>query len=162
MCWVRGLRAVLGLRANPLIRPDHICKKRGLLNPKDWALVVRHNDSDIVVPLDRTVDSLGDEHDLILVRRTDVAGLRGAAKPQALQNNNPSGESDDVAPRDSSAHLSLSHSFHLQAPFGAAAAPVSVDCGPHFKLPAMERPTQTSCPSRPASTYHCYRRRLVS
>lgn len=79
-------------------KTDHICKKRGILNAKDWALVVRHNNTDIVVPLDRTVDSLGDEHDLILVRRSDVAGLRGAAQPKNLQNTNPSGECLPIAP----------------------------------------------------------------
>ncbi|KAK4057465.1 Component of a membrane-bound complex containing the Tor2p kinase [Microbotryomycetes sp. JL221] len=67
----------------------HLCRKRGLDNPKDWTLIVRHNRSNIVVPLDRTVDSLGDRHELVLVHRMLVAGSR-SSKPAMLQNTNPS------------------------------------------------------------------------
>ncbi|KAI5478231.1 stress activated MAP kinase interacting protein Sin1 [Pseudohyphozyma bogoriensis] len=76
---------------------DHICKKRGpgFENPKEWSLIVHHNDMDIVVPLDRTVDSLkegdGDSSQtgiiLTLVRRPQVPALKG--KP-SIGNTNPS------------------------------------------------------------------------
>ncbi|GAA5958418.1 hypothetical protein JCM21900_002188 [Sporobolomyces salmonicolor] len=57
---------------------EHICRKRAIENAKDWALIVRLSDGDVVVPLDRTVESLGDQHELVLVPRSQVGtvGLR--------------------------------------------------------------------------------------
>lgn len=74
---------------------DLICKKQGVDNPKDWALVVRHKGGRIVVPLDRHVDSLGSQHDLTLVRRNQVAsqlqrGASGSGHGGALLNIDPS------------------------------------------------------------------------
>lgn len=71
---------------------DHICKKRGIDNPKDWALVVEHDGEEIVVPLDRTVNSLGDRHQLNLVKRSQIASLRGQPRQTNVRTNvNPSG-----------------------------------------------------------------------
>lgn len=75
---------------------DLICKKRGL-ETKDYVFIVKHNNAEIVVPLDRTVDSLGDRtEDLALVKRSEVASLKsapvGKTRTVQLQNTNPSGE----------------------------------------------------------------------
>ncbi|KAM0786837.1 hypothetical protein ACM66B_002265 [Microbotryomycetes sp. NB124-2] len=67
----------------------YICRKRGLENVKDWALIVKHNRNSILVPLDRHVDSLGGKNELVVVPRTSVAGAR-SLKPTVLQNTNPS------------------------------------------------------------------------
>ncbi|KAL8283256.1 hypothetical protein RQP46_006034 [Phenoliferia psychrophenolica] len=70
---------------------DHLCKKRGLDNPKDWALVVEHDGVEIVVPLDRTVNSLGDRHNLNLVKRSQIPSLRGQSRQATVRTNvNPS------------------------------------------------------------------------
>lgn len=73
------------------MRVDYICRKRNLGNAESWALIVRLSDGDIVVPLDRTVESLGDQHEVVLVARSQVGtvGLRQRRNPQ---NIDPSGE----------------------------------------------------------------------
>ncbi|PWZ00991.1 hypothetical protein BCV70DRAFT_159603 [Testicularia cyperi] len=55
---------------------EMICRKRHLSNVDEWALVV--TDKSIVVPLDRTVESLQGNHDLALVRRSTLGALGGA------------------------------------------------------------------------------------
>ncbi|KAK4701076.1 target of rapamycin complex 2 subunit MAPKAP1/AVO1, partial [Phenoliferia sp. Uapishka_3] len=71
---------------------DHICRKRGIENPKDWALVVENNGQEIVVPLDRTVNSLGDRHDLTLVKRSQISSFRDQSRSAHVRTNvNPSG-----------------------------------------------------------------------
>ena len=52
---------------------EMICRKRHLSNVEDWALIVP--DKSIVVPLDRTVESLQGNHDLALVRRSSLGAL---------------------------------------------------------------------------------------
>ncbi|GAA5943805.1 Avo1p [Sporobolomyces koalae] len=49
-----------------------ICNKCSLGSSSDWALIVRLSDGDIVVPIDRTVESLGDQHELHLVARNQI------------------------------------------------------------------------------------------
>lgn len=46
---------------------EHICRKRKLDNPKDWALLA--DDLKILVPLDRTVASLEGNAQLVLIQR---------------------------------------------------------------------------------------------
>ena len=71
------------------------CKKKSLENPKEWILVVP--DRGIVVPLDRTVESLQGTHQLALQRRgimpNNAAATSSAREKRAgLQNTNPNGE----------------------------------------------------------------------
>ncbi|KAH8118678.1 SIN1-domain-containing protein [Phellopilus nigrolimitatus] len=49
---------------------EHICRKRKLENPKDWALL--SDDFKILVPLDRTVASLEGNSQLVLVQRVSL------------------------------------------------------------------------------------------
>lgn len=65
---------------------ETICKRRELGSPEKWALVVP--EKDIVVPLDRTVESLQGNYDLALVRRQDL-GLQhsGAFTTQSTNPN---------------------------------------------------------------------------
>lgn len=65
---------------------DLICKKRRLANPDEWAFVVP--DDNIVVPLDRTVESLQGSHDLVLVKRSTLGAL-GGQDVLASQSTNP-------------------------------------------------------------------------
>lgn len=65
---------------------DLICKKRRLANPDEWAFVVP--DQSIVVPLDRTVESLQGSHDLALVKRSTL-GAQGGQAVLASQSTNP-------------------------------------------------------------------------
>ncbi|CAO1621588.1 unnamed protein product [Jaminaea pallidilutea] len=76
-----------------------VCRKRNLGSPDDWALVVAAADdvrspalptaaSRIVVPLDRTVESLQGSHDLVLVRRSTL-GAQGVTSALAGQSTNP-------------------------------------------------------------------------
>lgn len=66
-----------------------ICRKRQLAHADEWALVVP--DKDIVVPLDRTVESLQGNHDLALVRRSTL-GAQGGAGALTGQSTNPNGK----------------------------------------------------------------------
>jgi hypothetical protein len=71
---------------------DLICRKKFLGNAKDWALLLA--DKDIIVPLDRTVESLQGTHNLRLEKRSDVVGLiKERPKAGNLQNTNPNGTS---------------------------------------------------------------------
>jgi hypothetical protein len=118
--------------------------------------MVRHNDVDIVVPLDRTVDSLGDRRELTLVRRSQVASLRGNVKQKNLQNTNPSGAfafvvvSLDYGRRADG----RSRSFYLQAPLGTASTEVPIGLGDHFGLPSVQRPAASARPSRSSPSYN--------
>ncbi|GAA5880007.1 hypothetical protein JCM16303_004434 [Sporobolomyces ruberrimus] len=67
---------------------EHICRKRDLGSSNDWAFIVRLSDGEIIVPLDRTVESLGDQRDLVLVSRSQV-GTVGMRRRRNTQNINP-------------------------------------------------------------------------
>jgi hypothetical protein len=68
-----------------------ICRKKFLGNVKDWVLLLA--DKDIIVPLDRTVESLQGTHNLRLEKRSDVVGLiKDRPKAGNLQNTNPNGK----------------------------------------------------------------------
>ncbi|UZJ54276.1 hypothetical protein CBS101457_003596 [Exobasidium rhododendri] len=54
---------------------ETICRKRQLANIEEWALVVA--EKNVVVPLDRTVESLQGNYDLALVRRQDLGKQAG-------------------------------------------------------------------------------------
>lgn len=77
---------------------EMICKKRHLENADEWALTApdKMKDRDIVVPLDRTVESLQGNHDLQLVRRSTL-GAQGGAGALKGQSTNPNGESCSVS-----------------------------------------------------------------
>lgn len=64
---------------------EMICRKRHLSNVDDWALIVP--DKSIVVPLDRTVESLQGNHDLALVRRSSLGALGGAGALSSSSTN---------------------------------------------------------------------------
>ncbi|GAA6061460.1 hypothetical protein JCM10212_005663 [Sporobolomyces blumeae] len=86
---------------------DYICRKLSVENPKDWALIVRLSDGDVVVPLDRTVESLGDQHEVVLVPRSQV-GTVGLRQRRNTTNINPSAsifqhDEESSAPRYQSA-----------------------------------------------------------
>lgn len=69
-----------------------VCRKRReyLRDHRDYVLLLA--DKDIVVPLDRTVESLAGNHSLRLVRRSTVPSLLAMApRTGNLQNTNPSG-----------------------------------------------------------------------
>ncbi|KDN39097.1 hypothetical protein K437DRAFT_276122 [Tilletiaria anomala UBC 951] len=65
---------------------EMICRKRHLSSPDEWALIVP--DKDIIVPLDRTVESLQGTHDLALVRRSTL-GMKGVAGALTGRSTNP-------------------------------------------------------------------------
>ncbi|PWN49987.1 hypothetical protein IE53DRAFT_362725 [Violaceomyces palustris] len=65
---------------------EMICKKRQLAHADEWALIVP--DKSVVVPLDRTVESLQGNHDLALVKRSSL-GLQGGAGALSSQSTNP-------------------------------------------------------------------------
>jgi len=70
---------------------DLLCRKQDWDNPREWALMVHYGGEEIVVPLDRTVDSLGERHELYLVRRSQVAALGGKQLPPSSTGyTNPS------------------------------------------------------------------------
>lgn len=64
-----------------------ICRKRALGNADEWALIVPDKNN-IVVPLDRTVESLQGSHNLALVRRSTL-GAQGGTAALAGQSTNP-------------------------------------------------------------------------
>ncbi|SJX61021.1 related to Stress-activated map kinase interacting protein 1 [Sporisorium reilianum f. sp. reilianum] len=64
---------------------EMICRKRHLSNVDDWALIVP--DKSIVVPLDRTVESLQGNHDLALVRRSSLGALGGTGALSSSSTN---------------------------------------------------------------------------
>jgi hypothetical protein len=72
------------------------CRKKFLENPKDWIFTLP--DKGIVVPLDRTVESLQGMHHLALQRKntvlnTTTATNQARAKLAGLHNTNPNGTS---------------------------------------------------------------------
>ena len=64
---------------------EMICRKRHLSNVDEWALIVP--DKSIVVPLDRTVESLQGNHDLALVRRSSLGALGGTGALSSSSTN---------------------------------------------------------------------------
>lgn len=64
-----------------------ICRKRSLGKADEWALIVPDKNN-IVVPLDRTVESLQGSHNLALVRRSTL-GAQGGTAALAGQSTNP-------------------------------------------------------------------------
>lgn len=64
---------------------EMICRKRHLSNVDEWALLVP--DKSIVVPLDRTVESLQGNHDLALVRRSSLGALGGTGALSSSSTN---------------------------------------------------------------------------
>ena len=69
---------------------EAVCQKRKeqLGDHKQWVLML--GDQDLVVPLDRTVDSLQGSYNLRLVKRSEVTSLMKAMPRYGLENTNPS------------------------------------------------------------------------
>ncbi|GAA94544.1 uncharacterized protein L969DRAFT_91500 [Mixia osmundae IAM 14324] len=66
-----------------------VCRKKGISKPAEWALAVA--DRELVVPLDRTVESLRGMHSLRLIRRSrSAAQATPKSRLGQLQNTNPS------------------------------------------------------------------------
>ena len=51
-----------------------VCRRRKLLNPNDYALLL--GDMSVLIPLDRTVQSLEGQKDLVLIKRSMLPQLR--------------------------------------------------------------------------------------
>lgn len=72
---------------------DLICRKKNLESSKEWILMVP--DRGLVVPLDRTVESLQGVHHLALAKRgtstSAATASASAARTNGLQNTNPNG-----------------------------------------------------------------------
>jgi hypothetical protein len=66
---------------------ETICRKRHLTDVDQWAFVVP--DQNIVVPLDRTIESLQGNHDLALVRRQDLGHQAGSSGALTGQSRDP-------------------------------------------------------------------------
>ena len=49
---------------------EAVCKKRGINNPKDYALVLDLKNQKLYIPLDRTVKSLQGNRDLMLIKKS--------------------------------------------------------------------------------------------
>ena len=72
-----------------------VCRKKNIDNPKEYCLMVA--DRGLVVPLDRTVESLQGAYQLALAKKPSLSALQaggaGALRTGQLVNTNPSGES---------------------------------------------------------------------
>lgn len=72
---------------------ETLCKKRNLGNPRDWVLVVP--DRGIIVPLDRTVESLQGAYHLALQKKSTMphaaAAATGTRTKTGIVNTNPNG-----------------------------------------------------------------------
>jgi hypothetical protein len=114
---------------------ETLCKKRNLGNPRDWVLVVP--DRGIVVPLDRTVESLQGAYHLALQRKSTMPHAANAATgtrtKTGIVNTNPNGEYPRLAASPSSANVCCL-SVHLQTPFRASAAEICDLCGFEHEL----------------------------
>ncbi|KAK0534864.1 hypothetical protein OC835_002555 [Tilletia horrida] len=67
---------------------DLICRKVQEENPQEWALLAPYGGQDVVVPLNRTVESLDEACDLKLVKR-DTLAERGAIGRLTAPGGNP-------------------------------------------------------------------------
>ncbi|KAJ7054461.1 stress-activated map kinase interacting protein 1-domain-containing protein [Mycena amicta] len=68
---------------------EKVCSKTKLDNPENYALLLETDNTRILIPLDRTVASLGGKRELVLIRRTLIGDnvVRGTGKttdPNAL------------------------------------------------------------------------------
>ncbi|CAK5282393.1 unnamed protein product [Mycena citricolor] len=61
---------------------ERVCRKTRLDNPSEYALLLANDDTRILIPLDRTVASLGGKRELVLIRRTliDDSVVKGTGK----------------------------------------------------------------------------------
>lgn len=96
---------------------ETLCKKRNLGNPRDWVLVVP--DRGIIVPLDRTVESLQGAYHLALQKKSTMPhaanAVTGTRTKTGIVNTNPSGECMHALLADSQLTL-VGCSIHFQAP----------------------------------------------
>lgn len=90
-----------------------VCKRRKLPNPKDYALVLRLPNQNIIVPLDRTVASLQGNRELYLYKRSHLASLGLLSKE--IRTTDPNGEFSRVAARAMTKLTEFHYSIYLQA-----------------------------------------------
>ncbi|GAA5937267.1 hypothetical protein JCM3775_001596 [Rhodotorula graminis] len=107
-----------------------ILRKRGIRSPaRDWALVVRLQDGDLVIPLDRTVESLGEQRELELVLRAQV-GPGGVRKSAAAGGGNQDPSQSIFSP----SHLIADNAVQPAYKSTAAAAAASAAPYLHFNV----------------------------
>jgi hypothetical protein len=70
---------------------DLVCRKRRL-DPRDYALVFNESNSNILIPLDRTVASLQGKRELLLVKRNMLLQMGIEAEKTAIRTTDPNGE----------------------------------------------------------------------
>ncbi|GAA5900843.1 Avo1p [Sporobolomyces salmoneus] len=96
-----------------------ICRQRNLGTSNDWAFIVRLSDGEIVVPLDRTVKSLGDQRELVLVSRSQVGTVGLRRQRRNTENIDPSASiftqvaEEPMTPRYQSASSQLTSTYQL-------------------------------------------------
>jgi target of rapamycin complex 2 subunit MAPKAP1 len=69
-----------------------VCRKRKLANPKDYAFLL--GDMSLLIPLDRTVQSLARKKDLVLVKRSTLPHLGVNVLKDLGKATDPNGNSD--------------------------------------------------------------------
>ncbi|GAA5909723.1 hypothetical protein JCM8208_003855 [Rhodotorula glutinis] len=107
-----------------------ILRKRGIRSPaRDWALVVRLQDGDLVIPLDRTVESLGEQRELELVPRAQVGP--GGVRKSAVAGGGNQDPSQSIFPPS---HLAADAAGQPAYKSSAAAAAASAAPYLHFNV----------------------------
>lgn len=66
-----------------------VCRKRKLMNPKDYALLLE--DMSILIPLDRTVASLQGKRELILIKTSMLPQLGIDVAKGTVRTTDPNG-----------------------------------------------------------------------
>jgi hypothetical protein len=69
---------------------DLVCRKRKL-DPRDYALVLKDNIINILIPLDRTVASLQGKRELLLVKKNMLPQMGIEAERKTIRTTDPNG-----------------------------------------------------------------------
>ncbi|BGP51133.1 Component of a membrane-bound complex containing the Tor2p kinase [Rhodotorula kratochvilovae] len=108
-----------------------VIRKRGFrTSAREWALVVRLQDGDLVVPLDRTVESLGEQHELELVPRAQV-GPGGVRKMLGASGRNQDPSQSIFMP----SHLAAA----AQPAYQSAAAAATAAAAPYLHFSVLRK-----------------------
>ena len=79
---------------------EAVCQKRGISNPKDYALVLDLKNQKLFIPLDRTVKSLQGNRDLMLIRKSMLQNYGvDMGKRNTARSTDPNGTSNRSGPR---------------------------------------------------------------
>lgn len=78
---------------------DLVCRKRKL-DAREYALVLKNdnNDTNLLIPLDRTVASLQGKRELLLVKRNALHEMGIEAEKKAIRTTDPNGMFMRIAP----------------------------------------------------------------